>query len=536
MSMRRLSRWVALAVLGTVAVAATLLVLLLSDAPPPISYKAAQQRGAAGQALAASLDKSLGRSATAAVAVAVLPFAAPADDQDLIYLGEAMCEAVLGRLSRHPTLRATSCGSARVAVQAGVDHAQLAHLLGVERLLTGSLARSAGGAFQVRAQLADAKTARVLWSLNQEFDEARLQELPARLVERISASFATADVTQQAEPANGRAYRLYLQAVALTRRGGADNLRTARKLLDESLALAPEDPAALLASVSLSSQLVSVGIGKGSEVDAEVKRSAAILQRVDPDGPQALTLAASAAVGERRWRAAYEAIDAAAAGSPNHGSVLHTQAGLLLMMGYVRRAQDVALRVALQEPLVASAHERLARAHSLLGDDPRMLESTALARDLGFGARVANFEALAALRRGDAAGAERGWRDMLQIAGLPHDWAAAMVRAALDPARRAESIAVLDAVPAETRARLNELFLAYAIAGDSERALQALERMSRQAATMWASDLWLPEMAAVRRHPRFAAYLQANGLPELWDAHGAPDLCDRQADGTYACR
>lgn len=446
----RLGRWVALGVLGLVAAAATLFVLLIADTPAP---QAPVAKVARGQALAASLDRSLERGAAPVVAVAVLPFAAPADDPDLVYLGEAMCEAVLGRLGRHPTLQATSCNSARVAVQAGVDMRQLAHLLGVERVLTGAIARSAAGGFQVRAQLIDPKSARELWRVDESFDEARLQELPVRLVERISASFAAADITQLPAPSNGRAYRLYLQAVALTRRGGADNLRAARKLLDESLALVPEDPAALLASVSLSSQLVSVGVGKGSDVDAEVKRSAAILQRVDPNGPQTLILTASAAAGERRWRTAYEAIEAATASAPNFGPALHTQAGLLMMMGYVQRAQAVALRVARLEPLIASAHEPLARAYALLGDDERMADSAALARELGFGARVGNCEALGALRRGDAVRAERSWRESLQVAGLPHDWVAAMVAAAVAPSRRAESIAALDAVPAATRAR-----------------------------------------------------------------------------------
>lgn len=522
-----LRRGIAMAVLAALAVAAALATLLFSR----------EQAPARANALAATLDEALQRGASPAQpALAVLPFEAPAGDAELNEIGAALCDALLERLSRSRDLATTTCNASRIAVQVGMDRVQIARLLGVERLVEGSLDRAGTGGYRLRAELLEARSGRVVLQVDEIFDETRLRELPGWLVDRLVAAQSVAAVSGVPEPPSGRAFRLYLQSLTLSRRGGADDLRAARALLDESLALAPDYPPAVLARVALASQLAGLGIGTGAEVDARVRQAAAHLARVDPHGPQALTLAATAALGARRWSEAHDKIGAAAAGSPHHAPTLHTQAGLLMIMGYLEQARAAALRAALLEPLVASTHERLARAHGLLGDDARMVESAELARDLGFHDRVAAYFGLAALRRGDAAAAIREYETALKRAGAPTDWIAPMIRAAADPAQRAAALAAFEAVPAATRARLNELFLAYAIAGEPQRALQALERMSQQTVTMWATDVWAPEMAAVRRLPAFADYLEAMGLPALWDRHGAPDLCSRQPDGRYRCR
>lgn len=516
-----------LAVLAGAVLVAAVLTLLLTrgpDAPP-----------SRAQVLAASLDRALERGAPGtAPALAVLPFTAPPEDESLGQIGAVLCDAVLERLSRSRAVPAATCNAARVAVQVGLDQAQIAQLLGVRQLMHGSLARGGGSALRLRAQLIEARSRTVLWQLDEEFDEARLQELPVRLVDRVVAAHQAAQVARPA-PIEAQAYRLYLQSLAQQQQGGRDNLLAARATLEQALALAPDYPPALITNVSLRGQLVALGVGTGAEVDALVRHTAERLQRIDPDGPQTLVLGATAALGERRWLDAYRQIEAAASHAPHYAAGLHTQAGLLMIMGYLDRARRVALQVARLEPLVSGSHERLARAHGLLGDDARMVESAALARDLGRGVTVGAFFGLAALRRGDAEAAEQGYMEALKAFGAPTEWIGPMVRAAVDPSRRAAAVAAFDAMPEATRARLNELFVAYAVAGDAARAQQALERMSRQAVTMWAADIWSPEMAAVRRRPEFTDYLEALGLPALWDAHGAPDRCRKDAGGRYRC-
>lgn len=529
--------------------------------------------------------------------LAVLPFTVPADDELLAGMGDALCDAVLEWLTGASAPAAAACNSARVAAQIGMVPAEVARLLGVGALLTGELQRD-GVQVRVQARLVDARDGTEQWRLDASFAPTELHEMPRRLAARlhgveaatvvarsgaspvsaappstgepavtgsasastpsgssaprstVAASTGTAPAPASpapsaAPPSTARgagvrqppaeAYALYLRAVHHQRRGGKEALQLARELLDRSLDLAPDYPPAVVASVALNSHLVSLGVGSGAAVDAQVRRAAAQLQRVDPEGPQAALVGAAAAVGAGQWVQALRLLDEGVARHPQHAPLLHTQAGVLLMMGYLRRAQQVALQVALREPLNASSHERLARAFSLLGDDARMHESATLAAELGWGSRVANFLAWHDLRQGRVDSAITRWREQLAAAGLPPDWIGPVLRAHVDPAQRAAALAAMVALPAPVLAALNHGLLAYALAGDTERAMQALDRLRGTVATMWVSDLWLPELAALRRHPGFVPWARATGLLALWDAHGAPDRCLREG-GAWRCR
>jgi hypothetical protein len=137
-----LRRGIALAVLAALALAATVATLLFSreQAPSP------------ALALAATLDQALQRGAKPAQpALAVLPFRGPAGDAALNEIGAALCDALLERLSRSRDLAATTCNASRIAVQVGMDRVQIARLLGVERLVEGSLDRAGAGNYRLRA-------------------------------------------------------------------------------------------------------------------------------------------------------------------------------------------------------------------------------------------------------------------------------------------------------------------------------------------------------------------------------------------------
>lgn len=565
---------------GAVLLAAVLVVaaLVLSwrgvwrTAPAP---SAAVEPPTRAQALADRVHGTLRRStgagraswpAASAPALAVLPFESPEGDPVLASLAESMCEALAEHLGRGDLPAATACPSVRMAREIGLGTAETARLLGVRALLAGRVERD-GARVRVSARLLEPASAppgapprtaaggaggappvpagdRELWRHEASHDAARLAELPVQLVRRIAeherergAGGGAGTAAVVAPP--GEAYVLYLQALAEQRRGGGvEALRRARALLDQALALAPEHPPMLMMSVALNSQLAAHGVGSGAAVDAQVRELASMLQRVDPAGPQAASVGAAAEVGTRQWRAAYERLEEAAGRHPRHAPLLHTRGGVLLMMGYLARGREAVLRAALAEPLNASVHERLARAASLLGDDAAMREAAALTRELGRPLMAASFDAWAALRRGDATQAELHWREVLASAGLPQDWIGPVLRAhaaPADAAARVAAVAAVEALPPEARQRTNHGFLAYALAGDAERAMQALERARGDVPTMWVADLWLPELAALRRHERFVPWLREAGLLALWEAHGEPERCRREGGGSWRC-
>ncbi len=561
MSLRRLAPWTVLAALGLLVALAALFTwwgnrsgpsdLRTSDgaalAPGAVGNPAEVPGAAASRAqqLTRRLDAALLRVRSDAAAVpgapqfAVMPFDAPADDEELQGLAASLCDALLELMTRDGAPRGSACNSARVAAQVGMSPREVAGLLGVPALLSGSLARDGEGV-RLEARLTASQGGAERWRHAASYSPAELIEMPRQLAQRLAATSAgadhlAADAASAAAAPNGQAYGLFLRALHQQRRGDTESLQVARRLLDESLALAPDYAPAITASVSLNSNLAGVGLASGAAVDEQVREAAARLARVAPDSPQAALMGAAAAVGAQRWAEALRLLDDGVARHPQHMPLRHTQAGILLMMGYLQRGQQAAWVVAQREPLNGSSHERLARAWSLLGDNDRMQESAALAAELGWASRVRGFDAWHALRTGDLQTSERAWREQLDAVRLPADWVGPMLQAHRDPSARPAAVAALQTVPEGARRAMNQLFLAYAIAGEVDLAIEALDGTRDAVATMWVSDLWLPELADLRADKGFVPYLQALGLPALWQAHGLPDRCRQAADQTWQC-
>jgi TolB-like protein len=544
----RFSRFATASILLLMAAAAAMLVWLRrpQDDPAPPAPSPPNR----AMVLTGLIDRSLKRTAATAQpaasvppVLALMPFSAPDQDETLAGIGEAMCEAILERLGPDGAPPTSACNSARVASQVGMSPTEIGRLLGVRSLLTGSLVRD-GDRFKVRARMIAAADGRELWLHETTVAPDELHDLSTQLVQRIvnpAAAGTTATAPAAPEPGTdvrvppGEAYALYIRALHQRRLGGREHALEARRLLDQALALAPDYPPALLASVALNSNLVALGVGSGADVDAQVRDVAQHLRRVNPDGPEAVMTGSSAAVGARQWSEALQLLDRGAAAYPQHTALKHTQAGVLMMMGYVRRSRDVAHQVALREPLNASSHERLARAYALLGDDAHLLEAATLARELGWKPQTAAFFGLLALRQANVSEAERVWHERLAAAQMPVDWIGPVLRARLDPTHRPAAVTAIEALPADARAAMNHMFLAYGLAGDTDRSLAALQTARADVASMWVTDLWLPEMAAVRRDPRFVAWARDMGLVDLWESHGPPDLCQRASEGAWQC-
>jgi TolB-like protein len=434
---RRLARLSATLLMLLVAFAALLTWQLRRDAQAPHAPPAPAAQGAPGD-LATRIDASLRRSpATGALpkplaarppSVAVMPFQAPAADEELVAVADSMCEAVTSHLGRGDLPAASACQSVRMARQFGIDQPQSARLLGVRWVLTGALERE-GDAVWANARMSEAGGAE-LWQHRARYRRADLPALALHLVQRISAQRAggnaeaasgtsgtsgtagtsgptgagSARVANVASAAGatlppGDAYVLYLQASYERRRGGLAATKKARDLLDRSLALAPDYVPAVFDSVALNSNLVAMGVGSGAAVDAQVQAAAAHLKRIAPEHPLTAAMESSAALATRQWSRAIDLVERASERNPHDARLQHTRAGSLLMAGYLARAREAALRAALIEPLAASVQERLARAALPLGDNVALRESTALTRELGQSSAAAPYEAWLALCR-----------------------------------------------------------------------------------------------------------------------------------------
>ena len=521
----RLGRWIAPAVLALILAAAAVVVLVIERQSAALPSRA--------QELAIALDRTLERKTRSSSGVAVLPFSAPTGDQGLIDLGDALCDAIVERLSRAPDVRATSCRSSRVGAEHGLAGGQLGHLLDVDRVLQGSVARTPAGRFVVHASLRDVRRERELWRIDDELDEPRLQDLPLRLAARIAGEPFVSPGTAAVDP---EVYRLYLRALGLGRRGNPEDLRAAIPLFDQVLARAPDHvPAHIARALTLTGLHSMVGEPDGQKLQHEREAAATRVLRLDPENGHARLILADVAVGKADWLRAFELADQASALRPSDALTQRYLASLLRLTGYLKEARSVAQRAALADPMSANGHRLIANIDILLGDDQRMQEHVNLARDLGMREAMV-YKWIPALRRRDFATAQNELAAGMREIGHDGPWIGPFIQAAADPRWRDAAVRALDAEPAGSRAASDEFFYFYAAAGAPEPALRALLVQSKQMPSDWVSHVWSPEMANVRRLDGFASYLERMKLAPLWDQRGAPDLCTRTSGGTYRCR
>lgn len=508
----------ALGALGLVALTALLAVLLLerrTGAPPPELE------------LAQRLDRQLDRAA--ASGIAVLPFQVPPDDGELGAVRDGLCEAIVDALLRAAAERITSCSSSQLGAQAGLAEAQLASLLGVQRIVRGEVVRGGTGAPRVRVSVYDAASGREQWQFEHEVDARGLQTLPARIQAQFRPSAAVNAATIDAT-----AYRDYLRALQLTRRGNVDDLRAAVALYDKVLAVAPDYAPALVNRLFVAAGVRSL-TGVPDEPQHERERAAVAQQllRLDAASAHARLVLAESAVTQRDWVRVFDLIDEALAQRPHDPRVLRYQAYALTSTGYLRQARAVALRAAQADPMSANSFRGLANIDLLLGDDQRALENADLAAALGLRSTHV-YRGFVALRRADYGAAESELRAALKERGQPDTWLAAVLAAAADPRQRAAALRALEAAPAAARAAMDQFLVYYGVIGAPERALEAALRLAQGRRSDWANHVWSPELAALRRLDGFAQYAEAMGFVALWERRGAPDGCRRQA-AAYRC-
>lgn len=118
----------------------------------------------------------------------------------------------------------------------------------------------------------------------------------------------------------------------------------------------------------------------------------------------------------------------------------------------------------------------------------------------------------------------------------PADSVPRWVRGLADPAEREAAVRLLESHDAATRQHFVSWFVEYALLGDAARSLQSVQHHARLPPATWMQDLWWPELAAVRRAPGFVQAQADLGMTAPWDARGAPDRCERSANGTWTCR
>jgi len=141
--------------------------------------------------------------------------------------------------------------------------------------------------------------------------------------------------------------------------------------------------------------------------------------------------------------------------------------------------------------------------------------------------------------RGDKAAAIKQLADGLRVlgAGLPADDANAIASGVYgDAAAHAKALATIDAYMSTNPDYVPGIIpYSLLLLGEYDRALEFLSHKTSSNNALYFHFLWSPNGRTIRAMPQFAAFIKKSGLADLWDKHGAPELCHRKGPGDYVC-
>jgi TolB-like protein/Tfp pilus assembly protein PilF len=468
------------------------------EAPPRLARllerclaKRREERPGSAEELAEALER-LAAGAPAAVqaspSIAVLPFRDMSAARDQDYFCEGVADEILHSLTRVEGLRVAARTSSFQFVAGSADVREVAERLAVGHVLEGSVRRD-GDLLRVTVQLVDAATGFHLWSERYDRASADVFAIQDEIAAGVAAKLSTG-LSEAARSALRRrgtrdlaAYERYLRGRRLANEHRDRSLRAAAAEYEAALEIDPEFAAAWAALADCQTWLY-FWHGHEPEALARAEEASARASELDPDGPEALAARGYVLSVAGRYAEADAAFEHALAAAPDFYEAVYQFARLRFVEGRNREAAELFERGARLEP---DDHQCLAlatMAYENLGDRERALDAARRT--------MARVERRVELAPGDARAFYLGAGAAIWLGDTERARAWAERSLALDP----------DEYPT-----LYNVACVHARLGETDRALDLLERA---ADTGFGHRAWFehdPDFAALRDHPRFTALL-----------------------------
>ena len=513
-------------------VVATLAALEREAAPPPSSGPAVVRRSrralaaaivaalaVAGAALAVRRAPAPRPARSSAPTIAVLPFVDLSPQKDQEYLTDGLAEEVLAKLARVPGLRVAGRTSSFYLKGRGEDVRRIGALLGVTRVLEGSVRRS-GDQVRVGVQLVSVDDGLQAWSATYDrsmSDLFALQDEIARAV--VTGLRPTLLPAMPVDPPGGHTndpevHAAILRAGRMGWLGTEEAMRGGLVLLEGAV---ERDPGYAPAWASLAHMYMVIGdvvpvITRNGRTDNPLAFAKAIVERaieVGPDVADGYGVRAALRTNQYDWDGALADLEKAQSlGESNRGR----RAALLAGLGRTKEAMALAQEELADEPYGGLA-TLVAQLHLAEGDaaSARLVLEQALARTPE---RVRIFSTLGYVEL--LAGNPRAALDAAARTNvLGHRWVIeAMAHYSLGNER--ESVAALERLEGTPEAAC-QWAQALAWRGEKDRAFEALDR----ALAVGDAGLRLIKVEVftrgLRSDPRYAALLAKLKLPQSTD-------------------
>ncbi|MEQ9450514.1 MAG: winged helix-turn-helix domain-containing protein [Pseudomonadales bacterium] len=309
-------------------------------------------------------------------AIAVLPFENLSPRQDDAYFSTGMHEEIIQRLNDYRRLRVIARTSVMRYADTDKTLKTIAAELNVGTVLTGTV-RYEDSRVRVSAQLIDATTTTHVWSetYERELDGifAIQAEIAASIADELNATLTTAQAQGRQSQGAGRnpqAYLLYLQAHHLLGLGaeGTDRLTRAEQLLQDALALDPNDITVTLELSRLYLQKENAGLVRPGDTRSVRKHLIQSALAVNPDHAIANAwLGWHALFSEGDHALAAQQYTKATALDPTNVDVMRSAVAVSMSFGRLDEALKIAEYVVQHDPLCAICLGNLTRMQLIFG-------------------------------------------------------------------------------------------------------------------------------------------------------------------------
>jgi serine/threonine-protein kinase len=352
--------------------------------------------------------------------IAVLPFESLSDNKGDTYFADGVQDEILSKLAKLSQLKVIS----RTSVMAyrppnNQNMRSIGTSLGVAHLVEGTVQRD-GNRVRITTELIDARTDATLWSESYQRDLTDIFAIQSEIAEAVASKLSTRLSAEeqrnigQRPTTNLEAYDLYLQGKELVLNWKfvykPENLPKAIKLLDEAIRKDPKFTLAYCVLARAHDDLYHYSIDKTPERRAladsavnealrlepdspeahlamayhlyesyrDYKRAGVqveLAQKVFPNGPEALWLAARIYLRLGRWDDSTKVLEKAYSLDPRNPEIMFHLAISYEVQHRFHEAEQINHRLDEIEPGAADSKIRKARAECLRTGDPTSLRA-----------------------------------------------------------------------------------------------------------------------------------------------------------------
>lgn len=463
--------------------------------------------------------------------IAVLPLVLLRPDHDALF-AVGLHDEMISQLTKIPALNIVARSSVVALLESGHSTLDLARVLRVESILSGTL-RLSGTRARISLQLLDVISGLTLWSGTYDIDQQDMAEMisvQGDIARNVAAALkneipGTETVDFETLPADLlKAHRFNLAARnAQTHQKYAEAWRLAQK----AISLAPDFYEALDTFTAVNLILVAAPLpGMSSRLHAELAlEHANRMIGLAPEQSEGYALRSAALAAHGDWSGAAAAIDVLQdMNAPR--SRLEFVGLVLLARGDFEQAADIYEATLVTDLINPYARGLLMAAHELAGRRDTARAKFAAGQELHGQWWGETVNVLLALGRHEAPA------DVDGLVGVSDELKAVLAQAANADLVR-EALRAYQQSPAAKP--IESLYYASLAAGLGEHDVAvSLLRSATQDVRSGIFWSWLPVFDETRRQASFRQLLRDAGLVDYWQREGWPRMC-QPADAAFRC-